>query len=59
MEKASKPKLVLIQGGCGIQGPIDRLGLRDRYPGASSKLVWVLVSAKLVLLTALAYVIFS
>jgi len=64
MEKTSKPRLVLIPGGLGLaepvlQGPIDRLGLRDRYPFHPPRMIWILVGTKLVLLTALAYLVFG
>jgi len=59
MDKNSKPKLVLIPGGCGVMGPIERLGLRDRIPMTPPKLVYLLVGTKILLLSALAYLMFG
>ena len=59
MGKPSKPKLVLIPGGNGILGPIDRLGLRDRYPLHPPRMIWIMIGTKLLLLTTLAYVVYG
>lgn len=59
MEKSRRTKLVLIPGGCGVTGPIDRLGLRERYPLTPPKMVWILVGTKIVLLSVLVYLMFG
>ena len=53
--KTKRPKLVLIEGDAGIVGPISRMHLWDRYPANFGWRLYLLVAAKLVLLTSILY----
>lgn len=60
MERVSaRPRLVVIPGGKGMEGPIDRLGLRHRFPPVTGRVWALVVLGKVLLLASLLYVYFG
>lgn len=59
MENNQKRKLVLIRGGLGMEGPITRMGLWERFPQTPPTTIAVLVGSKLLVLGALAYWLYA
>lgn len=60
MERVSvRPRFVVIPGGKGMEGPIGRLGLRNRFSPVSSRVWAVMALGKILLLASLLYVYFG
>lgn len=55
MKKDFKPKLVLIPGGAGLEGPIRRLNLEYRFPKNAPYRTLLLILTKVVLLAVIWY----
>lgn len=55
MKNESRPRLVLIPGGAGIEGPIRRLNLSGRFPYTPPLVTACLILSKVVLLASLWY----